>query len=578
MQQADEWWRDAVIYQIYPKSWADSDGNGYGDAAGVRARLSYLSELGIDAIWFSPFYKSPDHDGGYDVADYRDIDPRFGTLAEVEGLVQDAHARGIKVLIDLVPNHTSSEHRFFTAALATAPGSPEWSRYHVLRGKGQNAELPPNNWRSVFSGEAWSPILSADGEPTGYWYLHLFDTTQPDVNWDNVDIQREFDDTIRFWLDRGIDGFRVDVAHGLVKMPGLPDSEDEVRILDTEGNVVDVVPPPFWDQPGVHDIYRRWRSIANEYEPARIFVGEIWAGTPARLAAYLRPDEMHTGFNFPFLLANFRGEELRTVIDESLKNDWAVGATTTWVIENHDVPRAVNRYAFNDRFLADASEEPGTRLESRILSTPLDEAAAHLGRDRARAAMLLMLALPGSTYIYQGQELSLDEVIEVPEVERQDPAWFRSGGTDGLRDGCRVPMPWTHTGSTFGFAPEGAHAWLTQPRRWAQLAVDVQEKDPESTLMLTRKALRLRHTEPALGEGAMRWRDDLGLGSEVLAFERPATDGGQGILAVTNTGDQPVEIPNAGYVLASSHMPLVRTAANSVIVPPACSVWLRIHI
>lgn len=575
MPRATDWWRDAVIYQIYPKSWADANGDGYGDAAGVRQHLSYLVELGVDAIWFSPFYRSPDNDGGYDVAEYRDIDPRFGTLAEVEGLVNDAHALGLKVLIDLVPNHTSSEHRFFQAALGTAPGSPEWERYHLLPGRGEHAELPPNNWRCVFSGDAWSPVLDAKGEPTGYWYLHLFDTTQPDVNWENPDIQREFDDTIRFWLDRGIDGFRVDVAHGLAKAEGLPDSQGAIDVLDSDGHLVDVTPEPFWDQPAVHDIYRRWRAIANEYQPARIFVGEIWAGTSSRLAAYLRPDEMHTGFNFPFLLANFRGEELRSVIDESLKNDRAVGATTTWVIENHDVPRAVNRYALNDRFLTDAPEVHGSRLENRIQRTRLNDDTERLGRDRARAGMLLMLALPGSVYIFQGQELGLDEVIEVPEFERQDPAWFRSGGLDGTRDGCRVPMPWKQHGTTFGFAPEGARAWLTQPHRWAQLAVDVQETDPVSTLSLTRKALGLRRSQSALGEGEMVWRDDLELGSSVLAFERLGIEAADSILVVTNTGSDAVEVPNAGEVLASSLLPLVRTTSNAVVIPADCTVWFR---
>lgn len=570
--RATDWWRDAVIYQIYPKSWADADGDGYGDANGVRQRLPYLVELGVDAIWFSPFYRSPDNDGGYDVADYRDIDPRFGTLAEVEALLQEAHAVGIKVLIDLVPNHTSSEHRFFQAALATAPGSAEWARYHVLPGRGENAELPPNNWRCVFTGDAWSPILDAAGEPTGFWYLHLFDTTQPDVNWENPDIQREFDETIRFWLDRGIDGFRVDVAHGLAKAAGLPDTPGTVEVRDESGAIVDVIPEPMWDQPAVHDVYRHWRSIANEYEPARIFVGEIWVGTAARLAAYLRPDEMHTGFNFPFLHCNFRADELRPVIDDSLANDRAVGATTTWVLENHDVPRVVNRYAHNDRNRTDVPEEIGTRLENRIQHTPLHDASERVGRDRARAGMLLMLALPGSAYIYQGQELALDEVIEVPDFERQDPAWFRSGGMDGTRDGCRVPMPWKQHGTTFGFSAEGTRAWLTQPHRWAQLAVDVQESDPVSTLALTRKALKLRRSEPALGEGDMLWRDDLELGADALAFERT---GGDRILVVTNTGSTDIEVPNAGQVLVSSSLPLVRTPSNAVVVPADCTVWLR---
>ncbi len=568
-----DWWRDAVIYQIYPKSWNDSNGDGFGDANGVRARLRYLGDLGVDAVWFSPFYKSPDHDGGYDVADYRDIDPRFGTLAEVEALIEEAHGFGLKVLVDLVPNHTSSEHRFFQAALATAPGSPEWARYHVAKGRGANQELPPNNWRCVFTGDAWSPILDASGAATGYWYLHLFDSTQPDVNWENPDVVEEFDTTLRFWLDRGVDGFRVDVAHGLAKVPGLPDSQGEQRLLDADGQLIDIVPEPMWDQPAVHDVYRHWRAITDVYQPTRIFVGEIWVGTPARLANYLRPDEMHTGFNFPFLRANFRAPELRAVIDSSLANDRMVGASTTWVVENHDVPRVVNRYALNDRGLNDAPEATGTGLEARILRTPLSEQQERQGRDRARAMMLTMLALPGSTYIYQGQELALEEVIDIPESERQDPAWFRSGGVDGLRDGCRVPLPWTRAGETFGFS--SGKAWLTQPRHWRDLSIEAQTDDPASMLELTRKALRLRRSEPTLGEGEMVWRDDLALGSPVLAFERPGRFGRPGILVLCNTGDQDVALPNAGLMVASSRVPLERTASNALVIPPDTAVWLE---
>ncbi len=572
--RASDWWRDAVIYQIYPKSWNDADGDGYGDANGVRARLRYLADLGVDAVWFSPFYRSPDNDGGYDVADYRDIDRRFGTLGEVEALIVEAHGFGLKVLVDLVPNHTSSEHRFFQAALGTAPDSPEWARYHVAPGKGPQGELPPNNWRCVFTGDAWSPVTDADGTPTGYWYLHLFDSTQPDVNWENPDIVEEFDATIRFWLDRGVDGFRVDVAHGLVKAPGYPDSRGPQRVLDAEGALVDIAPEPFWDQPGVHEIYRHWRAITDGYAPARIFVGEIWVGTAARLAAYLRPDEMHSGFNFPFLHCNFRADELRPVVDSSLEQDRSVGASTTWVVENHDVPRVVNRYALNDRPRPDVVIAPGEGLESRIARTRLSESQDLVGRDRARAMMLLMLALPGSAYIYQGQELALEEVTAIPESERQDPAWFRSGGKEGLRDGCRVPLPWTRAGETFGFS--GGTAWLTQPRHWRDLSIEAQTDDPASMLELTRKALRLRRELPALGEGEMHWRDDLRLGDSVLAFVRPGRFGSAGVLVVCNTGPEDVAVPNAGLILASSRVPLERTTSNALVIPADTAVWLAL--
>lgn len=572
--RAIDWWRDAVIYQIYPKSWVDSNGDGYGDCAGVRERLPYLAELGIDAIWFSPFYRSPDNDGGYDVADYRDIDPRFGTVDEVVAMVQEAHELGIKVIVDIVPNHTSSEHRFFKAALQTAPGSPEWSRYHVLPGKGLHGEQPPNNWRSVFAGEAWTQILDKSDRPTGYWYLHLFDDTQPDVNWSHPDIAVEFEDTIRFWLDRGIDGFRVDVAHGLIKADGFPDDNGETTVTNADGSVADILPRPYWDQPGVHDIYKRWRAISNEYEPARIFVGEIWVSTPARLANYLREDELHTGFNFPFLKGNWNAQDLRPIIDESLRNDAAVGATTTWVLENHDVPRVVTRYApFVQQDVAASDLE--SQLSGQIKESELSEDDFKRGRRRARAGMLLMLALPGSAYIWQGQELALNEVTDIPDEERQDPVWFRTKGVEKGRDGCRVPIPWSRNGSAMGFGPDGSRPWLTQPEHWRDLAVDVQEDDPASMLELTRKALHIRRREMALGDGDMVWRDDLGLGDAVLAFERPPIDGSAAVLVIANTGQDPVELPNAGPLLVASQSTIERTAANSVIIPADTTVWLR---
>lgn len=569
--RSPDWWRDAVIYQIYPKSWSDANGDGYGDAAGVRARLPYLAELGIDAIWFSPFYRSPDNDGGYDVADYRDIDPRFGTVDEVVALVREAHDLGIKVIVDIVPNHTSSEHRFFRDALRTAPGSPEWDRYHVLPGKGLHGEQPPNNWRSVFAGEAWTQILDHNGRPTGYWYLHLFDDTQPDVNWQHPDIVAEFRDTLRFWLDRGIDGFRVDVAHGLIKAEGYPDDDGEEQLLDADGGLLDVRPRPYWDQPAVHEIYRQWRAIADEYEPARIFVGEIWVGTPARLAAYLRPDELHTGFNFPFLKANWNAAELRPIIVDSLRNDQAVGAPTTWVLENHDVQRVVTRYAPLMQHAAD-TEQPRAEHHEPVALTDED---FKRGRRRARAGMLLMLALPGSAYIWQGQELGLEEVTDVADEQRQDPVWFRTKGVEKGRDGCRVPIPWSRDGSSMGFGPDGSSTWITQPAHWRELSVEVQEADPASMLELTRKALHIRRREMALGDGDIRWRDDLGLGAGVLAFERPPINDSEAVLVIVNTSDAPVEVPNAGALLVASQPTIERTAANALVIPSDTAVWLR---
>lgn len=573
--RSPDWWRDAVIYQIYPKSWADGNGDGYGDAAGVRARLPYLAELGVDAIWFSPFYRSPDNDGGYDVADYRDIDPRFGTVDEVVALVAEAHDLGLKVLVDIVPNHTSSDHRFFQAALQTAPGSPEWSRYHCVRGRGENGELPPNNWKSVFAGDAWTQITHRDGTPSGYWYLHIFDTTQPDVNWEHPDIIAEYHETLRFWLDRGIDGFRVDVAHGLVKTPGYPDATVETPVFDAEGNQIDITPLPYWDQPGIHDIYRAWRAIADAYEPARVFVGEIWVGTPERLAAYLRPDELHTGFNFPYLKCNWDARQLRPVIIDSLASDAAVGATTTWVVENHDVPRVVTRYATNDEATALDPDAQESQLSAQIVERPLTEDEIALGRVRARGAMLLLLSLPGSAYIWQGQELALNEVTDIPDAERQDPVWFRTDGKEKGRDGCRVPMPWERTGTALGFGPDGSKPWLTQPAHWAGWSVEAQQDDSESMLALTRKALHLRRREMCLGDGDLIWRDDLALGDGVLAFERPAIEDSPAIVVIANTTTEAVEVPLTGEVIIASRTPLLRTAAHGLIVPADSTVWLR---
>ena len=516
---AQDWWRHAVVYQVYPRSFADSDGDGMGDIPGLITRLDYLADLGVDAIWISPFYTSPLHDGGYDVADYRSIDERLGTLDDVDVLITEAHARDIRILMDIVPNHTSSEHRWFREALESPPDSAAWDRYIVREGKGPDRELPPNNWRSVFHGRGWSHVRRPDGTPTGYWYLHLFDTTQPDVNWSNADVHREFVDTLRFWFDRGIDGFRIDVAHGLVKEVGLPDfayptEEDEhtPAMFDE-----DIAAAPFWDQDGVHDIYREWRRVADEYDPPRVFCGETWVPNPQRLARYQRPDELHTSFNFIYLEAGWDAEKMRTSIDETIENHAKVGAPPTWVLSNHDVIRHRTRMA-----PVDAHGVPD--LER--------------GLRRARAATLFTLSLPGSMYLYQGEELGLPEVVDLPPEARQDPAWHRSGGTDGTRDGCRVPIPWSGTSPSFGFN-DGAESWLPQPSEWAELSVAAEIGVEDSTLELYRTALRIRRAEPALGEGPLEWLEHA---TGVLGIRRPADDGSS-IVSVINLTDTTVRLP-----------------------------------
>ena len=527
-RRTPDWWRDAVVYQVYPRSFADSDGDGMGDIPGLISRLDYLEDLGVDAIWISPYYTSPLHDGGYDVADYRSIDARLGTMDDVDRLIEQAHARGIGVIMDVVPNHTSSEHPWFVEALTTEPGSLQWDRYIVREGSGPDRETPPNNWRSVFHGSGWSHVRDAAGDPTGYWYLHLFDTTQPDLNWENPEVRAEFRDILRFWFDRGIDGFRIDVAHGLVKEEGLPDyaypSDDDEPMQPEMFDFGDVAHAPFWDQDGVHDIYREWRAVADEYDPPRVFCGETWVPNPERLARYQRPDELHTSFNFAYLEAGWDAGRMRASIDDTIAQHAKVGAPPTWVLSNHDVIRHRTRMA------------PGFDNQHR-LTCVVDE---ERGLRRARAATLFTMALPGSLYLYQGEELGLPEVRDLDAEVRQDPAWHRSGGTDGTRDGCRVPIPWSGQEPSYGFGP-GAASWLPQPAAWADLSVEREQADPASTLAMYRAALRIRRAAAALGEGPLTWLD---VDGDALAFQRAAADGST-VTCVLNLSESTLRLPAA---------------------------------
>ncbi|GAB2674506.1 glycoside hydrolase family 13 protein [Thalassiella azotivora] len=546
--QAPEWWRTAVIYQVYPRSFADSDGDGVGDLAGATARLPYLAELGVDAVWLSPFYVSPQADAGYDVADYRDVDPVFGTLADADALVARAHELGLRVVVDLVPNHTSDEHVWFQAALAAAPGSPERERYVFRDGRGEHGELPPNDWRSVFGGSAWERVTEADGTP-GQWYLHIFDVKQPDLNWELREVRDEFLDVLRFWLDRGVDGFRVDVAHGLVKAPGLPDWDHEQEML--HGSNEDGERPPMWDQDGVHEIYREWRALLDTYPGERILVAEAWVEPAERLALYVRPDEMHQAFNFDYLEAAWRGPDLRRVVEHSLAADAAVGAPTTWVLSNHDVVRHASRLGL----------PVGTHRPNGIGATD-PQPDAELGLRRARAASALMLALPGSAYVYQGEELGLPEHTTLPDEVRQDPTFFRTGGEHLGRDGCRVPMPWAAGAPGLGFGPSG-RTWLPQPDAYRELAADAQDGVPGSTLELYRMGLRLRR-DLALGAGSLEWVDT---GEDVVCLRNGS------VLVVTNLGEQPVVLPDGAEVLLVSG-DLVDDAGRQAV-PTDVTAWVR---
>ena len=539
-----------MIYQVYPRSFADSDGDGVGDLPGITARLPYLSALGVDALWLSPVYRSPMADAGYDVADYRVVDPLFGGSEAADRLITEAHRLGLRVVMDLVPNHTSDEHAWFRAALDSPAGSPERARYLFRDGRGESGELPPNTWRSVFGGPAWTRVGGPDGTP-GQWYLHLFDDKQPDLDWTHPHVREEFEDILRFWLDRGVDGFRVDVAHGLIKADGLPDWDHEQELLDGSGP--GGTRPPMWDQDGVHDVYRSWRRVLDGYDGDRMLVAEAWVEPAERLARYVRPDEMHQAFNFAFLSAGWCAADLRTSIADSLEASATVGAPATWVLSNHDVVRHTTRLTLP----ADAARPNG-------IGAADPQPDEQLGLRRGRAASMIMLSLPGSAYLYQGEELGLPEHTTLPDDTRQDPAWFRHDGTVAGRDGCRVPLPWSADRPGFGFSPTGA-SWLPQPESFARYAADVQEGDPASTLELYRLALRTR-ADLGLGAGELlSWQD---AADAVLAFRVRGSQGGE-VLVMTNFGPEPAVLPAGAQVLLSSG-PLDADGA----LPTDVTVWL----
>ncbi|MGI9085956.1 MAG: glycoside hydrolase family 13 protein [Aeromicrobium sp.] len=551
------WWRDAVIYQVYPRSWADADGDGIGDLPGITARLGHLTWLGVDALWLSPFYTSPQHDGGYDVADYRDVDPRFGTLPDFDRLLSRAHELELRVIVDLVPNHTSIDHAWFREALRAAPGSPERARYLFRDGRGEHGDEPPNNWTSTVGGPGWTRITEPDGSP-GQWYLHLFDVTQPDLDWTNPEVHAELESVLRFWLDRGVDGFRIDVAHGLVKTDGLPDTATPHGFDSNPTSQ-----SPMWDQDGVHEVYRRWREITDEYavpgeDADRILCAEAWVKPPEALARYVRGDELHQSFNFAFLMTSWLASDLRATITETLAAAESVGAPQTWVLSNHDVVRHATRLGY--------PQTPGPPRRSGIgAGDPQPDAA--LGLRRARAATTVMLALPGSAYLYQGEELGLPEATRLPDDVREDPTWERSGHTERGRDGCRVPMPWEGSTPSLGFGP-GVEAWLPQPAEYGALAVDRQRGAGGSTLELYRTLLRLR-LELRLGLGSLTWSDDAT--DEVLAFTITTRDY-RAVLVLANFGSPPARLPEGARLLVASS-PHVSAEHG---VPTDAAVWVEI--
>ena len=517
------WWSHAVFYQVYPRSFSDANGDGVGDLDGVAARLDHLQTLGIDAIWLNPVMVSPMADHGYDVSDPRDVDPLFGGMAALDRLVDAAHARGIKVTMDLVPNHTSSAHPWFQAALAAGPGTEARQRYIFRDGTGPGGIHPPNNWVSIFGGPAWTRITEPDGN-LGQWYLHLFDAEQPDLNWENREVYDDLEKTLRFWLERGVDGFRIDVAHGMAKPPGLPDMEH----LEGEMLLADMDDDPRFNHDGVHDIHRHIRTVLNDY-PQAVAIGEVWVYDNEQFSRYIRPDELHLGFNFRLLRAEFDAADIRGAIENSLAAAALEDATPTWTLSNHDADRDVTRYGGGD-----------------------------VGLARAWAMALVMLALPGAVFIYNGEELGLANV-ELPDEALRDPVWERSGHTRRGRDGARVPMPWESEAPPFGFSTN-PDTWLPLPREWAALTVEKQLADAGSTLRFYRKALRLRSARTEFDGRAVEWLDSC---ADTLVYRVV----GGGLVCALNAGTEPLELPAGEMLLASAELVDGK-------LPPNAAAWL----
>ena len=517
----EPWWSSAVFYQVYPRSFADSNGDGVGDLDGLTARLEYLQQLGVDAIWLNPVTVSPMADHGYDVADPRDVDPLFGGMAAIERLIPAAHQRGIKITMDVVPNHTSSAHAWFQAALSAGPGTEARERYLFRDGRGPDGSLPPNNWTSVFGGPAWTRVVDADGNP-GQWYLHLFDAEQPDLNWENPEVFDDFEKTLRFWLERGVDGFRIDVAHGMAKPPDLPDAKDKVKVLSHSDD------DPRFNHPSVHEIHRGIRKIIDDY-PDAVTIGEVWVMDNLLWAEYLRPDELHLGFNFRLTKIDFDAGQIHDAIQNSLDATALENATPTWTLSNHDVGREVTRYGDGE-----------------------------VGLRRARAMAMVMLALPGAVFVYNGEELGLPDV-ELPDEALQDPTWELSGRTERGRDKCRVPIPWSGDAPPFGFSTN-ADTWLPMPADWEALTVEKQRANPDSTLSFYRRALELRRERTEFDGGEFEW---LASTPELLIFER----NGGALVCALNFDRRPMVLPPGEVILASA--PLVDGK-----LPPDAAAWL----
>lgn len=528
-----DWWRNSVVYQLYLRSFADSDGDGIGDLGGVTANLDHIARLGVDAIWLNPCYPSPNNDGGYDVADYTVVDALYGGMPAFARLRDACHERGIRLMMDLVPNHCSDQHPWFQEALRAGRGSPERARFHFHEGRGANGEEPPNNWRSTFGGPAWTRV--ADGQ----WYLHAFDASQPDFNWEHPDVAEMFDAVLRTWFDRGIDGFRIDVAYAMVKAPGLPDLDDP------EGDN-----PYLWNQPGVHAIFERWRHIADSYSPPRTLLGEVWL-PPAAIADYVRPGELHQAFYFDLMQQPFEAAAFERSVRETFAPLDPAGGGPAWALNSHDVHRSVSRYGL-------VEPDPVRSADpNALLTRARGRVDVALGTARATAALMFVLGLPGSVFLFQGEELGLPEVQDLPDDARRDPIWERSGGEEHGRDGCRVPLPWSGEAPPFGFTT--GTPWLPQPEWFVDFTV-AREQDEHSTLAFYKDAIRTRRSIDASTE--LEWIDSSR--ADVLAYRRGS------LTCVVMFGGEAFEAPEAwGSRILSN-----RAADGRECLPDSAS-WFR---
>ena len=533
--KSSPWWKEATIYQIYPRSFFDSNGDGEGDLQGITSKLQYVQELGVDAIWLSPFYTSPNKDGGYDVADPRDVDPRFGNLDDAKKLIEVAHSLGLKVLVDVVPNHFSDQHVWFQQALKAGRGSAERARFHFY--DANEDETPPNNWISLFGGPSWTQVED------GQFYLHLFDSSQPDLNWENPEVASDYEVTLRFWLDLGVDGFRIDVAHGLVKenlLTNHPDPQgisDALRLdvsMDPEIRYALLPTVPYFDRQGVHEIYREWRKLFDSYKVREVMaVAEAWVHPPVNSTRYVRSDELHQVFNFDLLDAPFQPDFLYSVVNRSIELMGSVGALPTWALSNHDSPRVASR----------------------------------IGEVQARALALFVLALPGSCYVYAGQELGLPDGV-IPDNLRQDPIYFRTNGKQKGRDGARVPLPWDGEAAPFGFTT--GTPWLPLADSWKDLTVEKQLAEPKSSLNLYRNALNLR-AEHLVNKTEIEWIESPLHGSKIpslLAYRRG------NVSIYMNLGESLVEVEITGKVLiVSAGTPDGRD--GKITIPAISTLWVQ---